>query len=174
MDSSELETLGRDGRDGQNGLLPEGELARVLGISRRDLKNLRGALLEDRDWVRCEKSGAILITQAGQIALDGLLKKNGGRDVVPEGIAAARCGRAYRVLEVVRLVGPRMLLACEKEAAAWAGMRWVGRPDELRRVLVRASTNFCPKMTLEKCCASSSSPGVFHYHGRYPRSKGRF
>src|ERR1043166_9921076 len=135
--------------------ISESDLARRLGVARYVLRELRTQL--DPDHWQGGNGRPVLYSSEGESALAELLKKNAALDGPP---AADR----YVTLQVVRVANPRALLA--KKIGAHAG-------DEPLRIIVRASANFLPGMLLEQCEPSTEAPGVFYYHGRLPRRRGR-
>lgn len=141
--------------------MPEAALAQSLGVARDDLKKLRAQkLAAGVDWTG--GAGApILITTAGQDKLQRLL--SACDSTVSD--AAAQGEDRYSSLTVDRVAGARILLARRPDQPPDA-------PPE--RVIVRDSTNFTPGMVIAKCEPSTRVPGTWYYHGRLPRSKGRF
>lgn len=148
----------------------EAELARTAGVSRDDLKKLR-ARLEASMWHGGHGS-AVMITPAGVARLQELLEtdrlgadtgteKKGAVTPLLLAAQAVERGELYDVLEVIRVTG-RMLLAKKP-----------GEKTEYR-VAVKATKNFRAGMKLERCQASTETPGVYYYHGRTPRAWGRY
>lgn len=148
--------------------IPEADLAHSIGISRADLKKMRGSLSYAEHW-RGGGGAPIVFTAAGIAALETLLSAKKTPDgALQEAASAARRGDPYETLVVVKIGSERVLLA-KKE----------GVPDpvpaaELVRVQVRTALHFVPGMTLAKCARSPHHPSVAYYHGRYPRRRGKF
>lgn len=149
--------------------VPESDLARALGVSRGDLKKLRAQLTSGVDW-KGGSGAPIVITAAGQARLQQLLAPDpdgagdGTASDVDAAVAALQSPDRYAVLIVAKIGGARVLIARAEDDPT---------ETEPVRVMVKSSGYFLPGMRLEKC-EPSRTEGVYFYHGRMPRQKGRW
>lgn len=147
--------------------ISEADLARALGVARDDLKKLRAALIAEDDWTG-GNGKPVLITASGQKKLAALMvagsAETGTCGPVASAVTASQRPDRYVSLIIVRQANPRVLWA-KKEGAS---------DKDVVRVMTRVSPHFRPGMLLERCEISTTTPGVFYYHGRLPRRAGKF
>lgn len=164
----------------------EGRLAKLLGVSRTDLKRIRNEKLTlEVDWLLGGESQSIEITPSGQkkIRLElGLPegetveacerymaeepeKKEGGGDLpaepsrAPGGLAGMRAERYVALVVVKAASGNKVVVVCTDPE---------GRPVRLR---VRDNGNFTKGMRVPTCVHVEADR--YDYEGRLPRRKGR-
>ena len=107
-----------------------------------------------------------MITPAGCARLEALLRgadSGTAEKKAPAGVQAAAqavlSGDRYHTLKVERIFG------AQKLAAKTADGKTV-------TVITKTTLHWIPGMEIAQCEASTTTPGVFYYHGRAPRRRG--